>query len=126
MNFPARVMIAVLAGLLLFACRGKTDIPGSPVAISADSLIPEEKMVLILADVHVAEAAFLLERNEGLDSEENPESIYQGTFKKYRISRTRYDQNLAFYRQDTEKFAKMYEKIIGVLESHQTTFKLSK
>ena len=126
MNFQARVLIALLFCLLLFACREKTDNPGEPVALAADSLISEEKMVLILADVHVAEAAFLLERNEGLNSEADPENIYEGIFRKYGISRSRYDQNFAFYRKDPEKFAKMYEKIIGVLEIHQKAFILAK
>ncbi len=116
---PARFLFAVLLCILFNACREQKDNTAFQAPISSDSLISPEKMVLILADVHVVEAALLIERNKGTDSERNPDYYYQGVFKKYHISPARYDQNLTYYREDPENFIKMYEKVIILLESRQ-------
>ncbi|MCX6306207.1 MAG: DUF4296 domain-containing protein [Bacteroidetes bacterium] len=122
MIFTARIRIAILCCLLVTGCREKKDLPGSPVAISADSLITPEKMVLILADVHVVEASFLLDRNNGKVSKDRQDDYYKGIFKKYHISPGRYDENLAFYRSNPENYAKMYEKVVVLLENRQEKF----
>ena len=122
MMFIVRIWIAFLLCTLLFACREKNDVPTSQTAIPADSLISPDKMILILADVHVLEASMLLERNDGQGSRDKPRHFYQGVFNKYHISPERYDQNLAFYRKNPEDFEKMYEKVIEVLEKRQKTF----
>jgi hypothetical protein len=119
MILSSRFWIATLLSCtLFFACTENKDIP-APVALSADSLIAPGTMVLILADVHLVEASLLLERNEGLDPQDTPEAYYQGIFNKYRISHERYDRNLTYYREDPENFAKMYEKVIELLQSRQ-------
>ncbi len=119
MIFTARFPVAIMFCLLLIACREKKNVADAPFAIPADSLISPEKMVLILADVHVVEAALLLERNEGKDTRDKPGYYYQGIYKKYHISRARYEQNLTFYREKPDIYAKMYEKVIGILGNSQ-------
>jgi hypothetical protein len=120
-----RFWIAILSCTLFFACTENKDIP-APVAMSKDSLISPGTMVMILADVHLVEAALLLERNEGLEPEGKPGEYYQGIFNKYRISHERYDQNLKYYRENPENFAKMYEKVIEMLEARQKAFSEAK
>jgi hypothetical protein len=85
----------------------------------ADSLIAPEKMVLILSDVHVVEAAMLLDRNEGREPKHNPDYYYNGIFRKYHISAGRYDQNLIYYRQSPDDFMKIYEKVISQVEARK-------
>lgn len=126
MIFSPRFWIAILFCTLFFACREKKDIRGTSSTISSDSLISPEKMILILADVHIVEAALLLERNEGLTSKGKPGEYYQGIFNKYRISHERYDQNLTFYRENPENFEKMYEKVIELLENREQTLSAAK
>jgi hypothetical protein len=117
LNF--RLPIAVLLCLSLLSCRDKKDIPETSEVISADSLIAPGKMILILADVHVVEAAILLERNEGEGSREQSGFYYNGIYKKYHITSGRYEQSLAWYRQNPENYAKMYEKVIDLLDQRQ-------
>ena len=119
MSLTARFLFAILLGALLFSCKGKKDQTASEDPISADSLINPEKMILIMADVHVVEAALQVQRNEGGESRNNSNYLYNGIFKKYGISADRYDQNLSFYRKDPGEFAKMYEKVITVIENRQ-------
>ena len=78
-------------------------------------------MILILADVHVIEAAMLLDRNKGVSSRDKLDFYYTGIFRKYRISPERYDQNCMHYRQNPDNYAKMYEKVIALIEGRQKT-----
>lgn len=122
MIFTARLPIALLICTLIFACAKKKELPLSPDPISADSLISPDKMILIMSDVHVIEAALLLDRNEGRETKDKPGYFYTGIFRKYHISPERYDQNLLFYRQDQEKFALMYVKVVDLIENRQKKF----
>ena len=107
---------------LLVSCGEKKDIPSTEVAIPTDSLISSEKMIHILADVHMIEAALLLERNESIESKEKPDLYYRGIFNKYHISQSRYDENLRFYRQNPAIMVKMYDRVIDELETRQKKF----
>ena len=119
MIFKAWLPILILLYVLLSGCGDKKVVPGADSPIPADSLISEGKMILILADVHVAEAAMLIGRNEGTDVKDKQAFYYQAIFNKHHISGSRYEQNLAFYRQNPDNFAKMYEKVTTVLENRQ-------
>ena len=119
MMFTSRFWIMLLLFMVLFACSEKKDMPVSSDVVSADSVISPENMILIMSDVHIVEAALLLDRNEGQELDGNADYYYRGIFRKYHISRGRYDQNLLFYRQNPETFAKMYEKVIDVIETRQ-------
>ena len=121
MIFSPRFWIAILLCSLFFACGEKKDIREAANTVLPDSLISQEKMIMILADVHLVEAALLLERNDGQQAKDKPGDYYQGIFNKYRISHERYDQNLAYYRENPENFEKMYEKVIELLENRKQT-----
>jgi hypothetical protein len=126
MIFTSRFWIAILLFTSLFACREKKDITASPETIPPDSVIAQEKMILILADVHIAEAALLIERNAGRPLKDEPGFYYNGIFKKYHISPARYDQNLTYYSRNPENYTRMYEKVITLLENRQKQFKNKK
>ncbi len=117
-----RFMVVVALCILFVSCGEKKDIPSTEVAMPSDSLISSEKMVHILADVHIIEAALVIERTEGLVKKEKPGLYYRGIFKKYHISQSRYDENLRFYRQNPAKLSKMYDKVIEELETRQKKF----
>ncbi|MDD4553125.1 MAG: DUF4296 domain-containing protein [Bacteroidales bacterium] len=115
-------------GFLVFiatfcSCSGHRDEVASSQAISADSVIEPAKMVLILSDVHVVEAALVMERNEGIQKTDNSAFYYRKIFEKYHITRNRYDQSLAYYRQDPEFFSNMYGEVIRNLEERQNRLK---
>lgn len=105
------------------ACSGHHDESAPSQVISADSVIEPAKMVLILSDVHVVEAALVLERNEGIQKADQSAFYYRKIFEKYHITRNRYDQSLAYYRQDPEFFSNMYGEVIRNLEERQNRFK---
>jgi|WetSurMetagenome_2_1015567.scaffolds.fasta_scaffold157315_1 hypothetical protein len=102
--------------------------PGSRVrpapSFPADSLIGEDLMVQILADVHTIEGGLQVLRNRGTRLGSMPEDLYNGLYRKYRISEPRFRENLAYYRTDPENFMKLYERVVQELKSRQQRFKL--
>ncbi|MEI7895441.1 MAG: DUF4296 domain-containing protein [bacterium] len=117
MRFTLRFLVLFMAVAVLFACREKKELSVVPVTVPADSLISGETMILIIADMHVADAAMMLARDADADPDKDQGFYYMGIFRKYRISPARYDMNVSYYRQNPENFAKMYEKVIEVLEN---------
>ncbi len=122
MIFTFRLQFVFLLCLALISCSSDKAVPDSTALVSADSLISPEKMILIMSDVHLVEAAMMLQRSENEETAIGTDRYYPGIFKKYHISQTRYDQNLAFYRQNPENFAKMYDRVIDILETRQGKF----
>ena len=121
MRFHDRLGLLLLIVSLLTGCSGKKT--ENPITGNRpDSLIPQGKMILILSDVHVVEAAFMLGRNDGADNSTGEEYYYRGIFNKYRITRSQFENSMAWYRQDPENYAKMYEKAIVILENRQKQF----
>ncbi len=114
-------ILLFLSLLLLFACTTDQQ-PVEAQLIPADSIIPEEQMVLILADVHIIESAMLIERNRGKNAASQAGFYYTGLFKKYGISRKRYQQNLEYYRDDPDTFIKLYEKVVRELTGREKNF----
>ncbi|MCK9204638.1 MAG: DUF4296 domain-containing protein [Bacteroidales bacterium] len=112
-------MMVFLAGTLLFSCGDPKVIKEIHPITPSDSLIPREKMIQLLRDAHILEAALVLKRNEGNEQTNLAGEYYQGLFKKYGISRERYEANLQFYRQDPEGFGKMYEEVVRELTNRQ-------
>ena len=105
--------------LMLSGCGGEEEKHASGNIPMPDSLISRQNMILILADVHVAEAAIQVQRNEGKDTVGNAAFFYQSIFKKHHVTRHQYDESLTFYIQHPELFSKMYDDVIKILEDRR-------
>jgi hypothetical protein len=117
-----RIGILFLLFLILLSCGKKEKIAVYPENFIADSIITETKMVCILADVHIVEAALLMERNEGVGTSTDPAFLYQGIFTKYHISKFRYEENLKYYSMNPALMVGIYDKVILLLAEQQKKF----
>ena len=122
MSIPSRFLMLLAICLFVTSCGEKKDLPSEEAPIPSDSVLSAEKMVHLLADVHMAEAALMMERNQGQDSKVKQEAYYRGIFKKYHISQRRFDENLRYYRQNPAVLSKIYDKVIQELEARQKFF----
>lgn len=113
----ALLVLALFAGLLMVSCDRKAS-DAQAGMISADSLIQPEKMALLLSDIHLAEAAFLIERNAGM-TPRNVEGFYNGIFAKHHVSRKRYERSLEWYRQNPDEYQDVYTEVARLLEERQ-------
>ncbi|MBL7138834.1 MAG: DUF4296 domain-containing protein [Bacteroidales bacterium] len=110
-----------LSLILVVACMSDRK-PAETLRIPADSIIPEAQMVLLLADAHTIEAAVLIARNRGTNTKDITTYYYAGLFKKYRISKERYQQNLSYYREGPKTFIKLYEQVNRELIMREKNF----
>jgi hypothetical protein len=112
-----------LLTVLFVSCGPGSRVQPAP-SFPADSLIGEDLMVQILADVHTIEGGLQVMRNRGTRIGSMPEDLYNGLYNKYRISEPRFRENLAYYRTDPENFMKLYERVLQELKSRQQRFRL--
>jgi hypothetical protein len=113
----------LLTPALLAGC-GSSPEQQPPPSFSRDSLIGETLMVQILADVHEIEAGIQVLRNQGKDPGPLTAELYDGLFRKYHISESRFRDNLSYYRTDPEHYLKLYEQVLKELKDRQTRFRL--
>jgi hypothetical protein len=118
----ARILAALMVSLLLAACGERKEdndlaVPPPP----ADSLISQEKMALILSDIHLLEAAMSLDRNQGDPVTLDPAFYYKGIFEKYHITPALYERNLTWYRQNPDQLVKVYDRVVILLENRRNT-----
>jgi len=114
-------ILGFLSLLILASCTSDRH-PETELDLPADSIIPEPQMILMLADAHTIEAAMLVDRNKGLDTKGQADFYYSGLFRKYRVSRERYQKNIEYYRSDQEHFIQMYEKVNRELTKRENDF----
>lgn len=100
----------------IFSCDNPVEEERS-LLMPADSLIPESRMVQILADVHLLEAGILVRTNHAEKTSGLSDIYYQGLFRKYGISDVRFASNLKYYQWDPEKYNALYEKVIAELKA---------
>ncbi len=110
----------VLLGLVI-ACKNSGD-TSEIKDVRTDSIISRELMVRILVDTHLAEAALIKQRNEGVEDPAMARYYYHGIFAKYKISRKRFYDNLTYYRKNPTEFSKMYEQVISLITERQKNY----
>ncbi len=84
------------------------------------NLIDKDKIVLILADIELAESALRQKLNHGYEVKEVRETYYRSIFNEYEISREQFDSSMTFYKQDLDGLNQIYEEVItrlSVIES---------
>jgi hypothetical protein len=104
-----------LISLSLFACKN----PQSPSVADLqkpDSLIPRRKMIMILTDVHLTEAALSYIKTKGETPKRLTSDYYNAVFSKYKISQKNFESNFDYYKRNQEELLMIYEEVIKNLE----------
>jgi hypothetical protein len=132
----------ILSLLFLFSCSRHT----KNVVQQPDDLIPQNKMVQVLADVHLLEATLSVRspipsgRNRHLPPEFSHDSVgpvsmepqkkdtlpYYNIFEHYKITSRQYESSMAWYTANPEKLNDLYDLVIIELTKRQTEDKLGK
>jgi hypothetical protein len=82
----------------------------------ADGLIEEEKLVAIMADIHVAEG--YLADVAIMEEKDSLAAIYYGTiFEIHKVDSVIFDRTLQNYMQNPTALAQLYEKILQLLQT---------
>lgn len=101
------IYIAFLA-LSLAACGSekKEKIPAG--------ILPKEKMIAVITDLHVAEAAINLNLLR-------PDSLYD-VYEKNKITKQQYDSSFKYYSLNPEKLVEIYNEVLNEISKKQAEF----
>ena len=113
--------LLVVLVLFLSNCKPKEISVDEP-----DRLIPQDTMVMILRDIHFAEARVNKLNVSATDStrlifEVAEKKIYQ----KYHIDTTVYRQNYRYYVTDPERFGELYKKVVQQIEERNRSLNIN-
>jgi len=98
------MLLSALLGLP--GCRSQAEEPARPAW-----LLPEDSMVMILTDVHLAEGARSGTRVLG-DSLHRPSDYYKKLYEKYGIEAARYDSVFSWYSAHAPLMNKLYARVL--------------
>ncbi|GAB3747950.1 DUF4296 domain-containing protein [Spirosoma pomorum] len=109
--FNAGVLFIALLGVwLMKACSGVDD-------TKPDNLLPEETMVNVLTDIHLAEARV---GQMGLRSQDSSNIVYmrleKQIFQKYKLDTARYNASYRYYSTHPREMEAVYKVITARLQ----------
>lgn len=108
-----KILVYYLLPFIFFASCSGNDIQ------IPENVLPKEKMVQILTDVQITEAAMLLQSNKGNISKTRIPDYYQFIFKKHQITEKQFRESFTFYIGQVELMDNMYEEVINEISKRQ-------
>jgi hypothetical protein len=77
-----------------------------------DWLIPDNKLVKILADIHISDAVVMSSEFYNLYDRKDTIQYYEDVLQKYGVSRADFDSTIHWYAGYPAKYDKLYEKVL--------------
>ncbi len=108
-------IIMLLLSILLLACTApKIEIP--------TEILSETEFTNMLKEIHLEEAAFELNKSEGLENaKKNLANSYQAIYKKHDITDTTFSKSLDYYAKNPEKLEEIYTDVLEQLTNERST-----
>ena len=105
----------LLLTILLLACT-------APEIEMPTGIVSEREFANMLKDVHLAEAAFELNKSKGVGNVKNTlANSYQSIYKKYDVTDTTFSKSLYYYAKHPEKLEKIYTDALEQLTEDRST-----
>jgi len=95
----------------------------------SNDVIPPEKMVELLVDVHKADAYITLKTVSDFQNYQKIQkknAFYNSIYVKYNTNQAKFDKSLSYYVQNPELFKTVYQKVIEKLNEELEKEKKSK
>jgi len=91
------------------------------------NLINEDKMIEIMVDAHLAEAAFNLRRNQdSLIMQSSSTNFYYSVLEDHQIPDSVFEKSFVYYASYPKNFEKMYQKVMNKLNEIEQQFSTRK
>lgn len=108
-----KIILTILSVLLLACSSPKTEIP--------TEILSETEFTNILKEVHLAEAAFELnKREEILNPRNNLANSYQSIYNKYDIDGSTFSNSLNYYAKHPEILENIYSTVLEQLTNERS------
>jgi hypothetical protein len=118
MKLAFRFFTFILILFMLFSCGGKKE------EVIPDDILPHKKMVMLLCDVHMAEAAYQIHNLGTTDSTKNiAYGYYRKIFEKNKISEADFKKSFLYYSQHPDVLNKIYQDVITEMSKRQAEYK---
>ena len=109
-----QINLLILFCLLLACAEQKENI--------TKDVLSEHEFVVVLEDIHLAEAHFELHKTKGMEKAKNElVNSYTSIYKKHNISEEKFKETLNFYAQNPEKLEKIYANVLEQLTKERST-----
>ncbi len=82
---------------------------------SQKDIINREKIVKIIVDIHIADAAISVNSVYKRKKIEEIKSYYSSIFEKHNITKKEFETSIAYYTENTDIYEKICEEVIVVL-----------
>jgi hypothetical protein len=108
-----KIILSIISVLLVACSSPKTEIP--------TDILSEAVFVNILKEVHLAEAAFELQKTKGMEKAKNElANRYSSTYSEHNITATDFENTLNYYAQHPEKLEEIYTTVLEKLTEGRT------
>jgi len=111
-----KIWILPLALCLLISCTDK------PLP---DGILSREKMIAVLIDIHLAEAAITTQQLYGDAAGQKAADYYDMIFKKHGITKEQFKVSFEYYSQHPALYKEMYDELIIQMTEHEVELKKS-
>ncbi|MBM3404957.1 MAG: DUF4296 domain-containing protein [Bacteroidetes bacterium] len=111
--------LIALSGISLFS-RCTPSAPPDLGKTGNDTIIQRDTMVRVLAGMHLAEAALIHMRNQGVRPEDSAFTYYQRIYAKFDVTPEKVEKSLKYYQSDQTAFIKMYDEALTELSKMQS------
>ena len=109
-----KILLSILSVFLLACTSPKTEIP--------TDILSETTFTNILKEVHLAEAAFELNKTKSMGNAKNSlANSYQSIYKKHSIDEADFSNTLSYYALHPEKLEAIYTTVLEELSKERTT-----
>lgn len=108
------ILVLVVLVVLAVACESQKETEAIPV-----NVIPKEKMVSLMVNVHLAEAALNL--NYLTDNKVKSSDAYNTIFNTLGVSPEQYEQSLKYYTGQPELMMEIYDEVLNELSKMQAS-----
>lgn len=86
-----------------------------PARIDETLVIPPDKMVMVLVDLHLADGAANVKQRQDIEIKDIAGPYLDLVLKKHQITRESLDESIRFYAYHMEEYGKIYEKVVEEL-----------
>lgn len=109
-----KIILSILSILLLACTSQNTEIP--------TDILSEKSFVNILKEVHLAEAAFELNKSKNMENAKGTlANSYQKIYKKHTINDAYFSKSLNYYASHPERLEDIYKTVLEKLREERTT-----
>jgi len=105
------ILIGLIAASMEACSAPKVTIP--------DDVLSQDKMVSILADVHLAEAAITLKFTNKDTSKLQAQEFYDFIYKSHKTTKEQFNKSYDFYTSHPELLNKIYDDVLTELSKKQ-------